>query len=426
MKQIFLVFLLGTLLMGGCNSSKITKEKIESTTELNVEKKSLAFSFKDIILNEGLEKGMSFFEKNKSSENYELIENEMYDVAYQLLYDSKKGTEAIEVFQLIKKAFSENARINDSLGEAYLAIENYDKSVKHYRRAIEMGQGIKFYQFGFLDPQKYTRTVLSKDTTQLFEKRGNENQEVVFVFVQGGPDSELHIGRKDPLYLMSDKKDILRIYPYQTLMLNSDLIATEPILTKEQSAYENELNAEILHRVISYWKNRGKKIYLIGHSFGASICMEYLNSKKNQTDKVFIMGLDLDEDPRNFENVKSGEYVRWKEGTEPYVKRIYRWIPDDYPAKSGFDRAADNLTMIVKNNMDKKYTELLKDEVYKNMIAVYATMDEANGPKSKKEIDFIESKGGEVIEVVGDHHSMVSKTFMEMIYAYLIEGKPFG
>ncbi|MBC8884097.1 alpha/beta fold hydrolase [Flavobacterium piscinae] len=67
--------------------------------------------------------------------------------------------------------------------------------------------------------------------------------------------------------------------------------------------------AEILHRTINYLKQRNKKVYLVGHSYGASICLEYIASRNNLADKVVIMGTDFDDDISSWSQLKPDKYI---------------------------------------------------------------------------------------------------------------------
>ncbi len=76
--------------------------------------------------------------------------------------------------------------------------------------------------------------------------------------------------------------------------------------------------------------------------------------------------------------------------------------------------------------MQKDYTKLLKQEDFDKLTCVYAMSDEANGRKSKEEIDFLKSKNVTLIGIKGNHHSMLTNDFMKKVFENLTTGKPFG
>ncbi len=396
------------------NKSKITNQNPSFVSEMN-----------KITKEKGIDKAMAWFQANKGLDKYGYNESELNQLGYNLLYEHKRPKSAIKIFELSVTKFPKSSNAFASYAEAYLTNGDYNLSIENYRKSITLGNAIQFYQLGFLPSKPYSETQIPNDTTKLFIAQGSWENNTAFVYVQGGPDIDLQINEKDALHLMPNADKLLKIYPVQSQILNPDLLIANPILTAEQSANENAISAEILNRTVSYLKDKGKKVFLIGHSYGSSICLEYLNSKKNLTDKTLIMGLDLDEDISSWNQLNTGEYIRWENGEKPVSKTVFGWVPKDYPIKNSFDRFADNLTALVKSNMQKNYTKLLKQSDFDKLISVYAKNDEANGRKSKKEIEFLKSKKVTVVELEGNHHSMLTAKFMKKVYEILTTGKPF-
>lgn len=411
--SLLLIFL---LLSSSCKSQRGGSNKIKDalTTAKIAEQKLRAA---------GIEGFDEWLEERKKSSDFILDEAAINAWGYELLYDSNDADAAVKVFLINMNLYPTSSNAYDSAGEGYLVAGDYEKSVEYYRKAIELQGRVQFHQLIYLDAQTYKPSSIPADTTKLFQTRGNWDNEIAFVYVQGGPDVQLNIGPRDGLHLMPNHSSLLKIYPYQGQMFNPEMLATKPILTEEQSAFENAQSIEILDRVIRYLVARKKKVFLIGHSYGASISMEYVHSKENLAQKVVLMGLDLDEDISSWESLKSGEYIRWEDGQRPYARTIFRHIPDEHPSNAASKRVADNLTMIVKNNMAKKYTDLYKDEDFKNIISVYSTEDEANGRKSQEEIAILKQKGTTIVEVEGDHHDMLTRTFMTDLYEHLVNAK---
>ena len=97
------------------------------------------------------------------------------------------------------------------------------------------------------------------------------DNDVAFVFSQGGPLFGYDIDGYDPMALMPEKENLLRVYPFQSQMINSNLLSVNPAMNEEQSLYEHHQSAEMLHRTISYLKERGKKVFVITHSYGTMV-----------------------------------------------------------------------------------------------------------------------------------------------------------
>ncbi|MDE5423079.1 tetratricopeptide repeat protein [Ancylomarina sp. DW003] len=422
LKKTVAIIIMGFAILS-CKDAQ--KSPNSNKTEIAIQKPSFVSEMNKITEEKSIDEAMVWFQANKGLNKYGYDESELNQLGYNLLYELKRPEDAIKVFRLSVTKFPNSANAYDSFAEAYLTNGDYDLSIENYRKSIKLGNTVQFHLLGFLQSKPYSESQIPNDTTKLFITKGNWENDTAFVYVQGGPDIDLQINEKDALHLMPNADKLLKIYPVQSQILNPDLLITNPILTPEQSAKENLISAEILNRTVLYLKDKGKKVFLIGHSYGSSICLEYLNSKNNLTDKTVIMGLDLDEDISSWNKLKTGEYIRWENGENPISKTVFAWVPNDYPIKSSFDRIADNLTALVKSNMQKNYTKLLKQSDFDKLISVFAKNDEANGRKSKKEIEFLKSKNVTAIEVEGNHHSMLTAEFMKKLYENLISGKPF-
>jgi len=99
--------------------------------------KSLTNYLMEEITKNGLEAGISAFEKQKAAKEYILKENEMNALGYQFL-QSGKLKEAIEVFKINVKEFPESSNVYDSLGEAYMESGNKELAILNYKKSIEM------------------------------------------------------------------------------------------------------------------------------------------------------------------------------------------------------------------------------------------------------------------------------------------------
>ncbi len=418
-KSILLLFLGIIIFSCRVKQQGLITEK-ESTTEYH--KDSFVQKMEEIINGEGVDEAMIWFEANKKSPIYSTDEVRINQLGYKLLYDYKSIKEAIKIFEFNATLFPESGNVFDSLAEAYLKNGDYNLSVENYTKSSNLSKKKYFHHLGFLTPKKYVATEIPEKISDLFIAEGDWDNDIAFVYLQGGPDFELNINEKDGLHLMENEQNILKIYPLQSPMLNPNIFIASPTLTYEQSAFENAQSVEILHKTVSYLKEKGKKVYIIGHSYGASICLEYLNSKEILAEKVVIMGMDLDEDISSWEQLKPGEFIRWENGVKPVKRTLFGWVPQGYPKKKSFDRVVDNLEMIIRVNMAKKYSALLKPEKIIKVISIYATKDEANGVKSKHEIEFLEKHGAIVHKIDGDHHSMLTKGFMTKLYEHLING----
>ncbi|NAS30710.1 alpha/beta fold hydrolase [Flavobacteriaceae bacterium R38] len=356
--------------------------------------------------------------------NSKAVFNERYvcNIA-EYLWKSNLPEKALQFMDLNMKINPESEQAQRVYGEYYLHQGKEKLAVKYFKKAAQLNPRNNLFQIAFkVTDNDYKPTEIPNDTLKLFKSIGDFNNKTAFVYVQGGPDLELNIHDKDALHLLPNADKLLKIYPLQAAMLNPELVVSIPNLTTAQSDFENIQSAEILHRTISYLKSKNKTVYLIGHSYGASIIMEYLYKYDSPAEKIVLMGKDFDEDMRSYKGLKSGFYIRWHNGTEPVLRPFFGDLPETFTKENNLNAVVDNLTMLVKTHSAKRFTQLLNNKDLSNLIFVHARYDEANGRVSDKELQFLNSKGVKTIQTFGDHHSMLTKSFMGHLYDHLISG----
>ena len=89
-----------------------------------------------IIVSEGIEKAIKKYFEMKESGNL-VEEYPLNFLGYQLMGIDKQK-EAIEIFKLNVEAYPESYNVWDSLGEAYMKIEEYGKAIKNYEKSLEL------------------------------------------------------------------------------------------------------------------------------------------------------------------------------------------------------------------------------------------------------------------------------------------------
>lgn len=348
---------------------------------------------------------------------YAADENIINAMGYQLLYKEKNVKLAIDLFAFNTRLFPQSANAFDSLAEAYWNDGQYEQAVSAYRKAIDLGQQFGIHHLGFLPPTSYQRTELPKEDSGLYLSVGNESADTVLIYLQGGPDTQLSVRHPYLNVLINGDNAIRVVYPHQVTTLNPKLLTTHPVLSAKQSQNENTLNVDILEKVLNRMASIHKRVVLAGHSYGASIVLEYLRTRSNLADTVIVMGLDLNEDIESWDKLNPGQYIRWEQGTIAVIKEVFGWVPDSLSIKARFNTVADNLTQLVRTNMQNNYLRQIPESVFPRMTAIFASFDEANGRKSDQEIDVLHQKGARVIQVEGDHHSMLTESLLKQVIA---------
>ncbi len=110
---------------------------VDEKRMFNPVRRSLAWSLFSVIETEGIEDGIEWFNKNKGSKKYMLIESEINTVGYRLLRE-RNIKESIEVFKLNVMEFPESSNVYDSLGEAYMNDGNDELAIYNYQKSLDM------------------------------------------------------------------------------------------------------------------------------------------------------------------------------------------------------------------------------------------------------------------------------------------------
>ena len=100
-------------------------------------KKSVAYSMLEVINEKGLPAGLAHFESIKASDDYDLNENEMNQVGYELL-QSEKIDEALAVFKINMDKFPKSSNVYDSYAEALMNKGNDELAITYYRKSVEL------------------------------------------------------------------------------------------------------------------------------------------------------------------------------------------------------------------------------------------------------------------------------------------------
>ena len=108
--------------------------------EVEMPKKSVAREVLPVFMDQGTEAGMAKINELKANTAYEVNENEINAMGYELLQNGKKK-EAIAVFKFNVAQFPDSWNVYDSLGEGYMEDGQKDLAIKNYRKSIEMNPG---------------------------------------------------------------------------------------------------------------------------------------------------------------------------------------------------------------------------------------------------------------------------------------------
>jgi len=103
-------------------------------------KKSLAYSLLHVIDQDGLDAARLFYDKVKTSEDYQLNENDINSAGYELL-QSSRAKEATFLFKINVEAFPNSFNAYDSYGEALLTLGDTTQSIENYKKSVKLNPG---------------------------------------------------------------------------------------------------------------------------------------------------------------------------------------------------------------------------------------------------------------------------------------------
>jgi len=127
---------------GGAPLNQMTRSirGILNGTTYDLPKKSVAYEVLGVIQDEGIEAGMTRYNSIKEADNYELKENEMNQIGYQLI-ESDKVEEALQVFKWNVDAFPKSFNVYDSYAEALMKLGKNEQAIENYKKSIEINPG---------------------------------------------------------------------------------------------------------------------------------------------------------------------------------------------------------------------------------------------------------------------------------------------
>ncbi len=243
------------------------------------------------------------------------------------------------------------------------------------------------------DEQPGITNEISEEIKSLIYFKGDENASTVLINVQSGPDTKLSTLEVDDFFETFNIKDILVANVHQAQTLNPSILEKSDI-TLNQAINFNTESIETLYKVIQYFKNQGRTVYVVGISFGAFITQELIAKKGiNIADKYLIMIGRLNINDIMWQGLSEGKNGYFENGITPII--------NPNPASDVIERNLNRITAGLGMN---RYTELFNTiESLSNVTYIYGATDNAVGSLTTEEIAFLESKNTNIIAGNGGH-----------------------
>ena len=138
---------------------------------------------------------------------------------------------------------------------------------------------------------QYQATIFPKDTSRLWIGDGNINLDTVLIVGEGGPKRYLDFESNGRVYweYLSNQDHYYLAVVHQSSTYNSTIFSATDF-TLEDALNEVDNTSEILFIAIKYFKDRGKYVVVIGHSYSAFVIPHYLSTRPSLADKYLITG----------------------------------------------------------------------------------------------------------------------------------------
>jgi|GEM_PF-691366 len=289
-------------------------------------------------------------------------------------------------------------------------------------------------KYGLLTKPIIAKKLLTTDKyTGVFKNKvgeitiGNKKASTVIVNVQGGPilyfdiESTYHMF-VEKIHADLDKILILNVHQEQTIMPWK--FDTKKI-TFEQAKKYDKLSVKRLVDVINYLKKQGKKVYVVGISFGAFIVEDSIAEYGNIADKYLIMVGRLNMPKEVWSEFSKGDYVGF-EYSEDGKQKIVPFNAEQAGMGGSSSIADQNMAKLAAGLGYKRYMTLLKNVDLSNMLYAYGKTDEQIGALTKEEIDFLRSKGVKILEGNGNHEETVYEFIKEVVEFFDISTNPLS
>lgn len=228
---------------------------------------------------------------------------------------------------------------------------------------------------------------------------GNLKSDIVIVNTQGGPFTSLQDDTLNEFIAIAQAQSALVVNVHQEQTKNPDMFKKKDITFEQAKQYDLKSVAR-LKRVIDYFKKqKGKKVYVLGISFGAFMTQELIATNGIDVADGYLIAvgrLDIDKDTWiPFSKGEETEYVYNDKG-EYTIKLLGKAATTE---KRNMPRLAAGLGF-------NRYTERLKHISDLSKITyICGDRDEAVGKLSAHEIKFLKDKGAKVGNLKGGSHS---------------------
>jgi len=243
---------------------------------------------------------------------------------------------------------------------------------------------------------------ISQEIKNLIYFNGDENASVVLVNTQGGPQIALATTEFDEILENVNTSNILRVNVHQKQTLSPSLFTSNDISFNDAIGYDTE-TVETLYKVVKYFKDQHKTVYVLGISYGAFVTQQLIATKGiDVADKYLIMVGRLDMNEAYWTRFSQGKGGAFTNGDLPI-------IPSEQP-----DVTIRNMYRLAAGIAKNRFTQILNSIPSLSKVTyVYGKTDNQVGKLTDSEIQFLQSKNATVISGNGGHSNTIDNKIVE-------------
>jgi hypothetical protein len=232
---------------------------------------------------------------------------------------------------------------------------------------------------------------------------GDLSKDIVLVNTQGGPMYELDIiSVKMMLAESIGNNDVIVVNVHQQQTLNP-LAFKDEMLTLEEAKLVDEKSVADLAKVVTYFKNEGKTVYVLGVSFGAWMVQDLItNYGEDIADKYFIANGRVDMPESIWKAFSQGGSGYFESG----VKEMANPNGTMEDPEGSFDNVSNenkNISILAAGLGHKRYSKLLAHTDLSKVFYLYGQRDVQVGRLLDEEVNFLKGQGATVVTYEGGH-----------------------
>jgi len=258
------------------------------------------------------------------------------------------------------------------------------------------------------DKDKETTDTTFTEIANIATFQGNRKADIVVVNTQGGPVTKLENETLKEFIEQTKTSNALYVNVHQAQTLSPGQFTKQDI-TYEQAKQFDQQSVANLKKVVEYFKDKNKTVYVLGISFGAFMTQELIALNGiNLADGYLIMvgRLNIDED--TWKPFSQGKYTGYEYDSKG--KYTIKQLGD------GPNAEERNMARLAAGLGHNRYMNKLGSIASLSKVTyVYGNRDEQVGPLSAEEIKFLKDKGAKVVLSDKGNHDAAINTGLNLL-----------